>query len=909
MVRDKTEFYQTLMLRTRQMSVPTRPRAFHPEPLEARLLLATYTVTNTSNDGAGSLRQAIVSANNSAGADTVRFNIPSQPGGNYTIPLTTGLPSITEQVDIDGTTQPGYAAGRPVVQVLGPAAANTQTGFSFNGAPNSRTRGLTVSRWGGNGILISNSPGTVIESNWIGLSADGTAALGNKTGVNVSPGAGGVRIGGNTAAQRNVISGNNDGGLSSGGILLAGDDNVVVGNYVGTNPAGAVALPNGFGVSVSGSRNRIGGTAAGAGNLLSGNTVAGVRITGSSATDNFVQGNLIGTNAAGTAPLRNVKGVEVTAVRANTVGGDTAAARNVISGNNYGVFIAGGMNTLVRNNYVGLAPDGRTPVANDFGVYLNEWRPIQSNPVGNNRIVDNVVSGNVYGVQLLDAHGNFVQRNTIGLNSSRTVAVPNTALNGAGSSGVGVIISLTSSRNLIGGPSRADGNVIAGNEGNGVMAGTASADNTVQNNHIGYAPGGFGPPVVFGNGFNGVMVAGTNNRILDNEIILSGRAGVLVASTNVAVLRNSMQNGGLGIDFRGDGVTPNDSDDAGTTFQNFPVLAGAASDGTQTTVVGTLDSRPNTWFHIELFGTSTPDPSGHGEGQVYLGSVTVTTDAAGDATFTAPLPPVTPGHWITATASRIAGGVPVETSEFSANLLAPPVIDPGPRVTAVFVGASAWGPAFTRHLQDTGTGEPSLGYLVPAGPAQLSPLPWANLNQVSLRFNEPVTVQQDDLIVHATTGDGLPGLPRYNVMSFTYDALTRTATWRLRGAITRPDRLLLDLDAGGASGVKDAAGNALDGEWDDAADAFPSGNGAAGGDFQFRVNVLPGDADRNGRVNVLDRAIVQRAAGSAVPGPGMHPGAYSVFKDLDGSGRVNAIDVVFARKYQRRRLPEPSPLA
>ena len=570
------------MFRPRPLNRPRLRRAFAPEALEARLLLATYTVTNLNNDGSGSLRQAIANANNNGGADVVRFNIPAREDNTYTINLSTGLGPITDQLDIDGTTQPGYAAaGRPVVQVSGPAGADTQTGFTFNAAPNSRLRGLTIGGWGASAVLITNSPGTAIESNWIGLTADGTAANGNGTGINVS--SGGVRIGGTTAAQRNVISGNG-GGSATRGILLAGNDNVVAGNYVGTNAAGDAAVRNFSGISVHGSRN--------------------------------------------------------------VIGGDTAAARNVISGNNYGVDINGGMNTLVRNNYVGVAPDGRTPVRNDTGVFLNDWRPVQINPVGNNRIVDNVVSGNVYGIELLDAHGNFVQRNTIGLNSSRTVAVPNVALPGAGSSGVGVYVGLTSARNVVGGPDPADGNVIAGNGGNGVMLGTSSADNTVQNNHIGYAPGGFGPPVVFGNALNGVMVGGTNNRILDNEIILSGLAGVLVATGNVAVLRNSMQNTGLGIDFRGDGVTPNDDDDAGTNIQNFPVLTAAASDGTQTTVTGTLDSRPNTSFHIELFRTSSPDPSGHGEGQVYLGSVTVTTDAAGDATFTATLPPVTPGHSI-----------------------------------------------------------------------------------------------------------------------------------------------------------------------------------------------------------------------------------------------------------------------
>src|SRR5918993_3207781 len=114
----------------RHPSLRPRPRrAFAPEALEARLLLATYTVTNVNNDGSGSLRQAITNANNNAGADVIRFNIPARPDNTYTIQLSTFLGPITGQVDIDGTTQPGYAAaGRPVVQVLGPGATSSHSG-------------------------------------------------------------------------------------------------------------------------------------------------------------------------------------------------------------------------------------------------------------------------------------------------------------------------------------------------------------------------------------------------------------------------------------------------------------------------------------------------------------------------------------------------------------------------------------------------------------------------------------------------------------------------------------------------------------------------------------------------------------------------------------------------------------
>src|SRR5262249_41590034 len=76
---------------------------------------ATFTVTNSNDAGAGSLRQAILDANANPGADTIAFNII---GGNLTITLNTPLPVLTEAVTIDGTTQPGFA-GKPLVVLTG----------------------------------------------------------------------------------------------------------------------------------------------------------------------------------------------------------------------------------------------------------------------------------------------------------------------------------------------------------------------------------------------------------------------------------------------------------------------------------------------------------------------------------------------------------------------------------------------------------------------------------------------------------------------------------------------------------------------------------------------------------------------------------------------------------------------
>ena len=75
---------------------------------------ATFTVTNTQNTGAGSLRQAMQDANTTPGADVINFNIA--PGGLQTINITGDLPTVVEAVTLDATTQPGYA-GTPLVEL------------------------------------------------------------------------------------------------------------------------------------------------------------------------------------------------------------------------------------------------------------------------------------------------------------------------------------------------------------------------------------------------------------------------------------------------------------------------------------------------------------------------------------------------------------------------------------------------------------------------------------------------------------------------------------------------------------------------------------------------------------------------------------------------------------------------
>ena len=167
-------------------------------------------------------------------------------------------------------------------------------------------------------------------------------------------------IGGTTAAARNVISGNGFAGIVIEGAGATG--NQVRGNYIGTSASGTSAIPNGqVGITIeSAPGNTIGGTTAGTGTLISGQQV-GAAINGAPAIGNVVAGNLIGVDVTGATALPNEIGVAINdGASSNVVGGTTAGARNILSGNTAdGVLIQGfsapyPTNNLVQGNYIGL---------------------------------------------------------------------------------------------------------------------------------------------------------------------------------------------------------------------------------------------------------------------------------------------------------------------------------------------------------------------------------------------------------------------------------------------------------------------------------------------------------------------------------------------------------------------------
>ncbi|MDG3005008.1 Ig-like domain-containing protein [Paludisphaera mucosa] len=256
------------------------------EIMERRELLATFLVTNTADDGAGSFRQAILDANTTTGPNLIQFHIGSGP---QTIIPATPLPTISNPVTIDGASQPGFA-GAPLIQIDGsqifypdvtpPIRVPDVTGLVVTAR--STVRGLAINRFTGSGILLQGSSGSTIAGNYLGVDLSGETPLGNTyNGIGVVDSRNNV-IGGTTVADRNVISGN----LSSGIIITTASNqpnnggNIISGNLIGTDVTGQADLGNQFdGVTITTSNNTIGGLLPGAANIIAHNGGSGVAVS------------------------------------------------------------------------------------------------------------------------------------------------------------------------------------------------------------------------------------------------------------------------------------------------------------------------------------------------------------------------------------------------------------------------------------------------------------------------------------------------------------------------------------------------------------------------------------------------------------------------------------------------------
>jgi parallel beta-helix repeat protein len=308
--------------------------------------------------------------------------------------------------------------------------------------------------------------------------------------------------------------------------------------------------------------NLVGGLTAGAGNVVSGNDRIGVSITGASAVGNVIQGNILGLDVNGNNLISNTfSGVSVEDSPGTVIGGITAGARNVISGNGTnGIFITAaaagiGGSSVIQGNYIGLDITGELPRGNgDNGILIIV---ASNNTIGGAAAgAGNVISSNVNiqanegGLSISQSHNNVVQGNLIGLDKDGTTNLGN------GSNGI--ILGTGSTNNVIGGASAGAGNTIAGNgfgpagPGAGILlidfgGPVATANNAILGNRIGTTLDG---TTAIGNMLGGVVVFdGPTNNVIGGPLpgqgnLISGSVGVggVTPFGDGVILRNASGN-------------------------------------------------------------------------------------------------------------------------------------------------------------------------------------------------------------------------------------------------------------------------------------------------------------------------------------------------------------------------------
>ncbi len=565
-----------------------------------------FTVTNTGDNGPGSLRDALTYANAMFGPNSIVFNIPaSDPNydsgrGIWTITPQSTLPFIIQSsITIDGTTQTTFGGNTnvngPEICIDGKHLFGSDFAFHLYNASNNVIKGFIIGGFTvGIEISGSGSVNNTIVGNYIGCNYNGMDTLSNTHGIELLSGPHDNIIGGETVAERNIFSGNTHCGIR----IVNSNHNIVKGNYIGLNRTGNGAVKNYDGVSIEGtsSNNLIGGYNPQSRNYVSGNEAYGIPLFGACCTQNRVVGNYIGTDITGNIAIPNTYGVLCDdGAFGNVVGGYSMGAQNLISGNS------------------------------GYGIFLYNPHTQKDSIIGN----------------------------IIGLNFNCTTKLPN---------GNGIVIDGPSNRHFI------DSNVISGNTQNGIdihIGGTDS--NIIIRNYIGTDFSGISN---FGNSFDGVRIAEgpKYNQIglegKGNTIAFNGRCGISVMTDSSLYNRFTenkiFSNGSNGIDLYPIGTTANDAGDCDlgpNKLMNAPVIASSYYSSGTTTIYGTIDHTcdgGNQGIIIELFASNFSTGS---QAQRFVGRTI--TNSAGEWSFITT--ELLPTEFVTTTATDISGN----TSELS----------------------------------------------------------------------------------------------------------------------------------------------------------------------------------------------------------------------------------------------------
>ncbi len=286
----------------------------------------------------------------------------------------------------------------------------------------------------GGGVFIIGTDATenTVEGNIIGLKSGGLEQLENEENGIVIENSSNNIIGGSSFIYRNIISGhtfsNSSSGISINGYNATG--NIVKANYIGLSLDGLTPISNNIGIDIFQSdENFIGGNFDSERNVISGNNSVQIKLT--NAIENEIKGNIIGLNKDGQSLNIHSYGISLLNSSFNYIGNSDFAFRNVISGNNFGIYIKGGSNNIITANYIGVNLEGNEARSNIVGVRITKSL---NNVVGGNNTKDgNIIAGGESGVELVNEAevfgvtktlGNKVINNIFGADKSLLIQIP-----------------------------------------------------------------------------------------------------------------------------------------------------------------------------------------------------------------------------------------------------------------------------------------------------------------------------------------------------------------------------------------------------------------------------------------------------------------------------------------------------
>ncbi|HBE70105.1 MAG TPA: hypothetical protein DDW52_18310, partial [Planctomycetaceae bacterium] len=469
-------FAMSRRYRSRRISARSRKirqRRLRLETLEDRRLLATFAVNSTAFEldgnvtdgicdtgsnradtdppfiktGICTLAAAAMQADESPSHDTITFG-EIGGGASPTIDVGRSL-SVLHPLTIDGTT---HGSGR--VQISGSVAVT-------DGA---LLKGLAIA--GHSTALTIGGTGNTVINTYVGYDANGIDGATDDSGWIRVQGSDNT-IGTTDASERNIIS---------GGIDISGNQNLIIGNFVGVDSSGSEPSPAPGVVRVDGLANTIGGAEEGEGNVL----VGGILVDGDQV---IIQGNLIGTDSEGMTALKPAAGNLGVSIRGGEdvqIGGTEPGEGNLISGMHFGIVAATGASDLkIWGNMIGTDAAGDEKIGNlEAGIQIgSQFVPSTSSQIqigGSTAAHGNLISGNGKGIAVARASvdGLEIANNRIGTSLDGSAAVLNE---------FGIAIE-NSPGILIGGE---QGNLISGNDTGIVLTGPETTEVYVLNNLIG----------------------------------------------------------------------------------------------------------------------------------------------------------------------------------------------------------------------------------------------------------------------------------------------------------------------------------------------------------------------------------------------------------------------------------------